>query len=117
MAEKVILKRSVAEVIETMKNNATNEFIVKTHANDNQKWSDENLNEISIDTLCKALYVGYDIEPEYMNFDDVLDSLREGKSATLHLSNGNKIMIGINGGMDWTGGYSWSQIINGKWTV
>jgi len=53
----------------------------------------------------------------YVEFEEVLKTLREGNTATFHHPDGKKQSIGLKGSMDWTKDYSWEILIKGRWTI
>lgn len=61
---KVVLPQRVVEVLEDLKKTWSNVEIITDHANPEEYWSGTRspLNEVGLDDLIKALYIGYTIE-------------------------------------------------------
>lgn len=61
---KVVLTQAIAEVLEELTNTWSNAEIITDHANPEEYWSGNRLplNDIGLDTLIRALYIGYTIE-------------------------------------------------------
>jgi len=57
------------------------------------------------------------ITPNYVPFEDVIEQLRDGGTATFHDNNGEKHTIGIDGCIDWARRFTWRKLIEGKWTI
>lgn len=63
--DKVVLTKEQAEAIENIKEVYSDyTFIIKSHVEDSDGWfgKSEPLNDLNLDSLIRALYIGYEVE-------------------------------------------------------
>ncbi len=81
MANKVILTKEQAKSVENVLRRAGNKvFIIRMHDKAHEPWvnNEASLNGISTDTLIRALYIGYEVQPTFEIGDWVKSTIGVG---------------------------------------
>jgi hypothetical protein len=84
MSEKVVITKEQAEAIENLEPETPKSSIVKAHLNHKGMWGSDMspLNALHADKLIQALYIGYEVEPEFNVGDWITDTIT-GKVAKI----------------------------------
>lgn len=124
--EKVKITAERADAIESYlsREHFVKDDLIEEHFDRRGKWDNEffALNEMSSYALAKALYIGYEVEPEYKSFEEAMKALKDGKEVELHNDDGHEAFI--NRAL-WDepideltiSNFSFKDLLNGKWTI
>jgi|SRR5690554_2408036 len=119
--KKVVLTKEQAEAVKLAVADYGSDIVMDDHHRTIWGGTLKALNELPTHQLARALYVGYEIEPEYVPFEKAMEELKNGRPIICHVESslsGEVVkerhqITSHTSSVELTG----RQIIDGKWSV